>query len=177
MPLARAHGEIAHRRLLLDAVFDILYPAVKKADHHVGQIELGRRPKVDIAHLSLTQPGMVPGADHQLGLLARQVRAPVFLHQSQMRHRAIAVIVPAAEIQVGHRDLLMYLGEFPRLSRRLLKPILSVVRQPLRQMAHHFHPRHQPQPAPVLDLVPDFARFLGRMRRRRALPPPQIGRH
>ena len=124
-----------------------------------------------------TETRMVPRAGDQLCLRPRALGATVALHQLQMPHRAVAVIVPAAEVEIGHRDFPVYLVELPCPPVWMLEPVSRVLRQPRRQVAREIEPRQVVEPLALAILVPFLQRLRWRVRRRQSMAAPKVRRH
>ena len=75
---------------------------------------------------------MIPRSGDQFRLRPRPLGAAVALHELKMLHRAVAVVVPAAEVEVWHDYFLVHLVELPGAPVRVLKPVFGVLRQPRR---------------------------------------------
>ena len=134
-------------------------------------------PKSNLATCWRPRLGWFHGPATQLCLRPRLLGAAIALHQLQMPHRAIAVIVPAAKIEIWHRDFPVYLVEPPCPPVWMRQPVSRVLRQPRRQVARKIEPRQVVEPLFFNILVPFLQRLRWRMRRRQSLASPKIRSH
>ena len=121
---------------------------------------------------------MVPGAGDQLRLGPRQLGAAPALHELQVPHGAVAVVVPAAEVEVRHLHLPVDLVEAPGPAVRVLEPVPGVLRQTRRQVPRQVEPGQVLDPGGLaVGLVPRPPGLGRRVRRRQSPPAAQVRRH
>ncbi len=134
-PAVLAHHEVAHRRLRPEAVRKPAQVVVVEIEHERVVVDRRLRAEFEDARLRPAGRGRAvhPGAQHEMR--AQRPALPRAREPVEVRRRAldaIGVVVPAAEIQHGGRDLAVAAADFrpvpPGILRRMREP-LEVVRR------------------------------------------------
>src|SRR5262249_22803554 len=148
------------------------------------QVRLGCRTEVDLALLAPTQCMVAPWADNQLRVPLREKITPPGRNRLVQVDRPVAVVVPAADVEIGNERAGGVFLELPRITPRLTEPGLYERRLATKKVFRQVLPGKRLQQCFAGPGVPELfgvwggvglapSHFAAQIRANGPLPPPE----